>query len=226
MAPDGADLPVRHVLRAAARRARARRRAVRIVFARATSSSSRSSRRCISMAVCADRDLAVARATSRSPGTSAKARPIPAALTIATSLKALIPIGFALLFLQSLSRGDPKLSRAGGERMMPFNEMLAILMLVSFFVLLLAGIPVALTLATSGFVFGYLGFGTLLFNLLPQPHLRRGDQLHAARDPAVRVHGHDAGEIAAGRRPDGRDRRMSPARCAAGSASASSWSAC
>ena len=50
---------------------------------------------------------------------------------------------------------------------MPPFEILAILMLVSFFVLLLAGIPVALTLATTGFVFGYLGFGTLLFNLLP-----------------------------------------------------------
>src|SRR5262245_33702876 len=50
---------------------------------------------------------------------------------------------------------------------MPFNEILAILMLVSFFVLLMAGIPVALTLATAGFIFGYLGFGTLLFNLLP-----------------------------------------------------------
>jgi tripartite ATP-independent transporter DctM subunit len=46
-------------------------------------------------------------------------------------------------------------------------EILAVLMLLSFFVLLLAGVPVALTLATSGFVFGYLGFGTLLFNLLP-----------------------------------------------------------
>ncbi len=46
-------------------------------------------------------------------------------------------------------------------------EILAILMLVSFFVLLIAGIPVALTLATAGFVFGYLGFGPLLFNLLP-----------------------------------------------------------
>jgi tripartite ATP-independent transporter DctM subunit len=46
-------------------------------------------------------------------------------------------------------------------------EILAVLMLVSFFVLLLAGVPVALTLATSGFVFGYLGFGSLLFNLLP-----------------------------------------------------------
>ena len=40
-------------------------------------------------------------------------------------------------------------------------------MLVGFFVLLLAGIPVALTLATAGLVFGYIGFGTGLFNLLP-----------------------------------------------------------
>src|SRR5688572_6337751 len=46
-------------------------------------------------------------------------------------------------------------------------EILAILMLVSFFVLLMAGIPVGLTLATAGLVFGYLGFGSLLFNLLP-----------------------------------------------------------
>ncbi len=50
---------------------------------------------------------------------------------------------------------------------MPFNEILAVLMLLSFFVLLLAGIPVALTLATTGLVFGYIGFGTSLFNLLP-----------------------------------------------------------
>jgi len=46
-------------------------------------------------------------------------------------------------------------------------EVLAVLMLASFFVLLLAGVPVALTLAVSGFVFGFLGFGSLLFNLLP-----------------------------------------------------------
>src|SRR5262245_56896583 len=50
---------------------------------------------------------------------------------------------------------------------MPFNEILAILMLVSFFVLLMAGIPVALTLATAGLVFGYIGFGATLFHLLP-----------------------------------------------------------
>jgi tripartite ATP-independent transporter DctM subunit len=50
---------------------------------------------------------------------------------------------------------------------MPFVEVLAILMLVAFFVLLLAGIPVGITLATVGFVFGYLGFGSLLFNLVP-----------------------------------------------------------
>jgi len=47
------------------------------------------------------------------------------------------------------------------------TEVLAILMLVSFFALLMAGIPVALTLATTGFVFGFLGFGAGLFNLLP-----------------------------------------------------------
>ncbi len=46
-------------------------------------------------------------------------------------------------------------------------ELLATLMLVAFFVLLLIGIPVGLTLATTGFVFGYLGFGFTLFNLLP-----------------------------------------------------------
>ena len=50
---------------------------------------------------------------------------------------------------------------------MPYLEILAILMLIGFFVLLLGGIPVGLTLATTGFVFGYLGFGSLLFNLLP-----------------------------------------------------------
>jgi tripartite ATP-independent transporter DctM subunit len=47
------------------------------------------------------------------------------------------------------------------------NEALAIAMLAAFFALLLAGLPVALTLAVSGFVFGYLGFGSLLFNLVP-----------------------------------------------------------
>ena len=46
-------------------------------------------------------------------------------------------------------------------------EWLCIGMLVSFFVLLMMGIPVALTLGTVGFVFGFIGFGTGLFNLLP-----------------------------------------------------------
>lgn len=50
---------------------------------------------------------------------------------------------------------------------MPLVEILAILMLVTFFFMLVAGIPVGLTLATTGLVFGYLGFGSLLFNLLP-----------------------------------------------------------
>ena len=43
----------------------------------------------------------------------------------------------------------------------------AIFMLVGFFTLLMIGIPVATSLATVGFVFGYLGFGDSLFNLLP-----------------------------------------------------------
>ena len=47
------------------------------------------------------------------------------------------------------------------------NEILALLMLAAFFVLLLSGVPVAITLATSGFVFGFLGFGAGLFNLIP-----------------------------------------------------------
>ena len=50
---------------------------------------------------------------------------------------------------------------------MPFVEVLAILMLVAFFALLILGIPVGLVLATTGFVFGYIGFGPLLFNLVP-----------------------------------------------------------
>ena len=47
------------------------------------------------------------------------------------------------------------------------TEILVILMLVAFFGLLMLGVPVALTLATTGFAFGVLGFGPDLFNLLP-----------------------------------------------------------
>ena len=47
------------------------------------------------------------------------------------------------------------------------TEWLCIGMLVSFFGLLMAGVPVAITLGTVGFVFGFLGFGATLFNLLP-----------------------------------------------------------
>jgi len=47
------------------------------------------------------------------------------------------------------------------------NEALALGMLGAFFVLLMMGLPVGLTLAVSGLVFGYIGFGSLLFNLIP-----------------------------------------------------------
>ena len=47
------------------------------------------------------------------------------------------------------------------------GEILAILMALGFFVLLFVGFPVAIALAASGLLFGYLGFGMGLFNLLP-----------------------------------------------------------
>jgi tripartite ATP-independent transporter DctM subunit len=43
----------------------------------------------------------------------------------------------------------------------------AVLMLLGFFALLMIGVPVAVSLATVGFLFGWLGFGDVLFNLLP-----------------------------------------------------------
>lgn len=46
-------------------------------------------------------------------------------------------------------------------------ELLAIGMIGGFFGLLVIGIPVAIALAVSGLLFGYLGFGTSLFGLLP-----------------------------------------------------------
>ena len=47
------------------------------------------------------------------------------------------------------------------------NEVLVILMVLSFFALLFLGVPVAIALAMTGLFFGYLGFGMTLFNLLP-----------------------------------------------------------
>lgn len=47
------------------------------------------------------------------------------------------------------------------------NDVLAMMMVGGFFLLLITGIPVGISLAVSGLVFGYLGFGTGLFGLLP-----------------------------------------------------------
>ena len=55
---------------------------------------------------------------------------------------------------------------AGGGKLEP--QLLAVLMILGFFFLLFIGFPVAIALAASGLLFGYLGFGALLFNLLPQ----------------------------------------------------------
>lgn len=46
-------------------------------------------------------------------------------------------------------------------------ELLALGMVGGFFTLLVIGVPVAISLAVSGLTFGYLGFGTSLFGLLP-----------------------------------------------------------
>lgn len=47
------------------------------------------------------------------------------------------------------------------------NEWLVLGMIGGFLGLMLLGIPVAISLAVSGFVAGYLGFGSSLFNLMP-----------------------------------------------------------
>jgi len=50
---------------------------------------------------------------------------------------------------------------------MPFNEILSILMLLTFMGMLLLGVRVAYAIAACGIVFGLIGFGPMLFNLLP-----------------------------------------------------------
>lgn len=50
---------------------------------------------------------------------------------------------------------------------MSANEWIAIGMIGGFLAMMMLGIPVAISLAVSGFVAGYLGFGELLFSLLP-----------------------------------------------------------
>lgn len=47
------------------------------------------------------------------------------------------------------------------------QETLSVVMVISLFALILFGIPVPFALAASGIVFGLIGFGTDLFNLLP-----------------------------------------------------------
>ncbi|YCH21979.1 TRAP transporter large permease subunit [Pseudomonas sp. D1-3] len=47
------------------------------------------------------------------------------------------------------------------------NEWLAIAMVFGFFAMMMAGVPVAISLAVSGFVAGMVGFGPMLFALLP-----------------------------------------------------------
>ena len=50
---------------------------------------------------------------------------------------------------------------------MSLNEWLAIGMIAGFLALMMIGVPVAIALAVSGFAAGYMGFGSMLFALLP-----------------------------------------------------------
>jgi tripartite ATP-independent transporter DctM subunit len=47
------------------------------------------------------------------------------------------------------------------------GEILSLLMIGGFFGLLLLGVPVGIGIAVSGLVFGYIGFGPMLFGLVP-----------------------------------------------------------
>jgi TRAP-type mannitol/chloroaromatic compound transport system permease large subunit len=68
-------------------------------------------------------------------------------------------------------------------------QTMAIFMLIGFFVMLMIGVPVAITLATVGFVFGYLGFGPVLFNLLAGSGFWRGGRLSMASHTLVYLYG-------------------------------------
>ncbi|MBE7374458.1 TRAP transporter large permease [Pseudomonas lopnurensis] len=50
---------------------------------------------------------------------------------------------------------------------MSLNEWLAISMVFAFFAMMMVGVPVAISLAVSGFAAGLIGFGPMLFSLLP-----------------------------------------------------------
>lgn len=50
---------------------------------------------------------------------------------------------------------------------MPFTEILSLCMIGGFFTMLLIGFPVAICLGVTGLAFGYIGFGPMLFTLLP-----------------------------------------------------------
>ena len=91
-------------------------------------------------------------------------------------MKAMIPLGFALLFLQSLAQAIQYSKAWLKPARIPYESRSACDPDAGrFFVLLLIGIPVGLTLAATGFIFGYLGFGDDAVQSVAAPHLRRGD---------------------------------------------------
>ena len=142
----GADLPVRHVLRAAARRARARRRAVPVFHAAQQASRRRGLGahlrwRSALIVIWLSIPYVLAVLVDRRRHRQSRRHRLSLHRQVADPDRLRAPVPAVAV------RGDQELPR-DAESADAGTEILAILMLVSFFVLLMAGIPVALTLAT------------------------------------------------------------------------------
>ena len=99
--------------------------------------------------------------------------------------------------------GDPRALQTLVARgpFMTFPEIFAVALVVAVCVTLMAGYPVAFTLGGVSLAFALLGHLLGLFDLefprrVSAARLRRDDQRGAARDPALYLHGRDAGALA------------------------------
>ena len=118
---------------------------------------------------------------------------------------------------------------AGGRPAMIAAETFSLLHVRVGLRFLLAGFPVAFTLAGNALLFAGLGMlfcvSTPLPHRLSATHLRHHDQRGAARRAAVHFHGRDAGALQGGRGTAGHHGPRSSAACAAAWAFRSRWSA-
>ena len=115
-------------------------------------------------------------------------------------LKTLIPVFAVLMALQGVAQAIRALAALRGA-LMPLAEILAVLMVVAVVAALMAGYPVALTLAGVSLAFAVVRARHRRHELrhprrAAAAHLRRHDQRRAAGHPAVHLHGRDAGALA------------------------------